>query len=108
MDPRGGEGNIKTKDEFKKAFYDLRMMVEELYKVRMEKNMIGSSRKDDKEKGKGIGFGDNPHGGDGDGPLESPLSPSSPSSHNSSSSSEPSQKPSLPLALTSSFFEIGF
>ena len=89
MDSHGGEGNLETKDEFKNVFMDLKMMVEELYKDRMEKKMIGSSRKDDKEKGKGIGGGDNPPGGDGDGPLESPSSPSSSSSHNSSSSSNP-------------------
>ena len=106
MDPHGGKGNIETEDEFKKSFIDLKMMVEELYRDRMEKEMIGSSGKDDKEKGKGIGGSDNPLGGDGDGPLESPSSPSSPSSHNSSSSSKPSQKPSLPLALTSPLLKL--
>ena len=106
MDSHGGEGNIETKDEFKKAFYDLKMMVEELYRDCMEKKMIGSSGKDYKEKGKGIGGGDNPHGWDGDGPPESPSFPSSSSSHNSSSSSKPSQKPSLPLALTSPLLKL--
>ena len=52
MDSHGGEGNLKTEDEFKNAFMDLKRMVEELYRDRMEKKMIGSSGKHDKEKGK--------------------------------------------------------
>ena len=60
MDSHGGEGNLETKDEFKNTFMDLKMMVEELCRNRMEKKMIGSFGKHDKEKGKGIGGDDNP------------------------------------------------
>ena len=68
MDPHSGEGNLETEDEFKNAFMDLKRMVEELYRDRMEKKMTGSSGK--YEKGKRIGCDDKPPGGDGDGPLE--------------------------------------
>ena len=74
MDPHGEEGNLETEDEFKNAFMDLKRMVEELYRDRMEKKTVGSSRKYDKEKRKGIGGDDKPPRGDGDGPLESPSS----------------------------------
>ena len=40
MDSHGGEGNLETKDEFKNAFMDLKRMVKELYRDRMEKKMV--------------------------------------------------------------------
>ena len=106
MDSHGGDGNLKIEDKFKNAFMDLKRMVEELYSDRMEKKMIASSGKYDKEKGKRIGGDDKPPGGDGDGPPESPSSSSSPSSHNSNSSSKPTHKPSLPLALTTPLLKL--
>ena len=104
MDPHSGEGHLETEDEFKNAFMDLKRMVEELYRDRMENKMTSSFGKD--EKGKGIGGDDKPPGGDGDGPSESPSSPSSPSSHHSSSSSKPPKNPSLPLALTNPLLKL--
>lgn len=104
MDPCSGQGNLETEDEFNNAFMDLKRMVEELYRDRMEKKMIGSYRKD--ENGKGLGGDDKPPGGDGDGPPESPSSPSSPSSHHSSSSSKPPKNPSLPLDLTNPLLKL--
>ena len=41
MDPHSGEGNLEIEDKFKNAFMDLKRMVEEFYKDRMEKKMIG-------------------------------------------------------------------
>ena len=52
MDSHGGEGNLKTEDEFKNEFMDLKRMVEELYRDCMDKKMIGSSRKDDRRREK--------------------------------------------------------
>ena len=106
MDSHGGESNLEIEDEFKNAFMDLKRMVKELYQDCMENKMVGSSGKDDKNKGKGIGGDDKPLGGDGDGLPESPSSPSSPSSHHSSSSSKPPKNPSLPLSLTTPLLKL--